>query len=116
SSDVNQFGGDDAVCQIFCALVLRTLRNCQYPSHLAATLFGVDEIGDGNHFQSAFDHPVEAGEPRIEHTVLDVASHFLGADQHAIDLRICRSCKVRAAIGVDLQAGAGEQLQGRFLQ
>ncbi len=57
-----------------------------------------------------------AGQPGVEHAVLDVARHLLRADQHAFDLGIVDRGKIRAAAGRDVEAGAAEQVDGRVLQ
>ena len=115
SRNVDKFGGNDAVRQIFCFLVGRCLGNRQHPAHLAATLFSVGEISYGHYFQAAFEHPVKSGQTRIKHAVLDVSSHFLGTNQHAFDIRICGRRGVRPAIGVDIEACSREELQRGLL-
>ena len=103
-------------CQVFRALVIRSLGHSQHPAHFAAALLGVDQVGDGHNLEPAFHHPVEPGQSGIEHAVFDVACHLLGANQHALDVRIGGARGVRPAIGVDVEAGTRKQLQGCFLQ
>src|SRR5687768_12505640 len=61
-------------------------------------------------------HPVEAGQPGVEHALADVARHFLRANQHALDFRIVDGGEVGPRADVDVEAGAREQLDGSVLQ
>ena len=88
----------------------------QHPAHFAEALLGVDEIGDGLDVGFALFDPVAAGEPGVENAVLDVARHFLRADEHAFDFGIVDGGKVRAAAGGDVEAGAAEQVDGGVLE
>src|SRR5262245_62140318 len=63
-----------------------------------------------------FGDPVLSGEAGIEHAIGDIARHLLGADQHALDLRIIDRRKVRPRARVDVESGAGEELNGGVLQ
>ena len=54
--------------------------------------------------------------PVVEGSMVDVARHLLGADQHALDLGVVDRGEVRPAIGVDIPSSAFEQGNGRFLQ
>ena len=74
---IDQFSGNDLALKILRLLERRTLRRSQYPTHFAATLLGVNQIGNSDDFQSAFNHPVETSEASIQCAVLDVASHLL---------------------------------------
>ena len=102
--------------KIFRALVGGSLGHSQNPAHFAAALLGVDQVGDGNNLQSAFHHPVKPGQARIEHAMLYVTRHLLRPNQHAFDIRIGGACRVRPAIGINVQSRAREQLQRRLLQ
>jgi hypothetical protein len=48
--------------------------------------------------------------------MIDVASHLLGANQHALDLGIVDGGKVGAAVGVDVPAGALEESDSGILK
>ncbi len=48
--------------------------------------------------------------------MFDIARHFLGTNEQAFDLRIVGGGEVGAGVGVDSQASAGEEAEGRFLQ
>ena len=61
-------------------------------------------------------HPVVAGETGVEGAVLDVASHLLRANEHALDLVVVDGGEVGAAVCVDLPAGACEESNGCVLQ
>ena len=115
-ADFDQFCGDDLAFEIFGLLKAAAFRNGQHPAHLAAALLGIGEGGDAGDVEAALDNPVDAGESRVEHAVIDVAGHLLGANQHALDLGIVDRWKVGAAVGVDVPAGAFEQSDGRILQ
>ena len=52
---------------------------------------------------------VEARQSGINCAVLDIAGHFLCANQEAFDFRIGSFRKVRPSIGVDGEAGTREQ-------
>jgi hypothetical protein len=60
--------------------------------------------------------PVLAGQARIEDPVGYIAGHFLRSDQHAVDLGIVDGREVRPRARVDVEPGAGEQLDRRILQ
>ena len=57
-----------------------------------------------------------AGEAAVEAAVLDVARHFLRADEHAFDFGIVDGGVIAARADRDAPAGAGEKLDGRILQ
>ena len=84
----------------------------QHPAHLAEALLGVDEVGHRQHVGFVLDDPVAAGEAGVEDAILDVAGHFLGADQHAFDIGIVDAREIRPAAGGDGEAGAAEQVDG----
>src|SRR5581483_7839980 len=92
--DADQFGGDDAAIEIARVLEPGIFRHRKYPTHLAAALLGVDQVGHADHLESALDHPIAAGESGVEHAVLHVARHLLRANQHAFDLGIIGRSKV----------------------
>ena len=114
--DFDQFGGNDFAGEVFGALPGRVFRHGKDPANLAAALLGVDEAGDGFDVEAAFDNPVDAGEAGVEHAVVDVASHLLSANEHALDLGVVDGGEVGAAVGVDVPAGAFEEGDGRVLQ
>src|SRR5208283_5508540 len=61
-------------------------------------------------------HPVNARQPRVQNTVIDIPGHLLRANQHALDLRIVDGRKVRPPVRKDPPAGALEQRDGGVLQ
>jgi hypothetical protein len=61
-------------------------------------------------------NPVLARQARIENAVAHVARHLLRAYQHAVDLRIVDCREIRPRARVDVEAGAGEELNRRVLQ
>ena len=116
AGDVDEFRGDDAIGEIFGALEGGIFGGGEDPSDFAAAALGVDQIADGGNFQTAFDDPIETGEAGVDRTVLNVAGHFLCADQETVNLGIGGSGKIGAAVGVGGQSGACEELQSCFLQ
>ena len=84
--------------------------------HGHAGLLGVGEGGDALDVGLVLEDPVVAGEAGVEGAVLDVASHLLRADEHALDLDVVDGGEVAAAAGVDAPAGALEESDGGVLQ
>src|SRR5262245_60131998 len=97
-------------------------RRGEYPSHLAEALLGVDQIRDARDYAGpavagfVLGNPVLSRQPRVEYAVRHVARHFLGANQHARDLRVVDGGEVGPGADVDVEAGAREQLNRRVLQ
>ena len=69
-----------------------------------------------DHLQAALQHPIDASQTRIERAMLDVASHLLSANQHALDLRIIGRCKIGTRADVNLQASTRQHGQRGLLQ
>ena len=114
--EFDDFGGDAFSLQILHRFDRRIFRHGQHPSHLAETLLGVDQIGHGDDVRIVLNHPVVSRQSGVEDAVLDIARHLLGADQHALDLGVVDRRKVRARVHVDVEPGAGEELNGGVLQ
>ena len=114
--DFDEFGGDDFAGEVFGALPGGAFGDGEDPADATAALLGVDEAGDGFDVEAALDNPVDAGEASVENAVVDVAGHFLGADEHALDVGVVDVGEVGAAVGVDVPAGALEEGDGGVLQ
>ena len=112
----HQLRGDDLALEIFGFFESAGLRHGQHPAHLAPALLGISQRGHAGHIESALHHPVDAGQPRIQHAVIHIARHLLRANQHALNIRIVDRGKVGSAIGIDVPARALEQRDGRVLQ
>ena len=91
----HQLSGNPPAFQVPRRLVRRILRHRQHPAHLAVALLRVDEIADVHHLvprgRTVLRDPVDAGQPRVDRLVGDVAGHLLRADQRARDLRVVDS-------------------------
>ena len=111
-----QFGGDDFAVEIVDGVEAAAGGHGQHPADFAEALLGVDEVGHGDNLRFIFRDPIQAGEARVEDAVFDVARHFLGADEHALDIGIVDGREVGAAAGGDVKAGAAEQIDGRVFQ
>jgi hypothetical protein len=84
----------------------------EHPADFAETLLGVDEIGNGLDVGFVLFDPIAAGETGVEDAVLDVARHFLGADEHALEIGIVDGREIAARAGADVEAGAAEEIDG----
>src|SRR5581483_5290544 len=112
----HQFGGDDFALEVFGLLKSARFGHCQDPAHLASALLGIGESGYAWHFEAAFDHPVDAGEARIQHAVVNIARHLLCADQHALNLAVVDGREIRTAVGIDIPTRALEESNSGVLQ
>ena len=108
----DEFGGDDLAVEIVHGAEGRGLGDGQHPAHFAEALLGVDQVGDGDDVGLVLLDPIAAGEAGVENAVFDVARHFLGADEHALDFGIVDGGEIGAAAGGDLEAGAAEEIDG----
>jgi len=88
----------------------------QHPADFPEALLGIDEVGDGHDGSFVFLDPIAAGEPGIENPVVYIASHFLGANEHALDLGIVDAGEIGTAAGGDGETGAAEQVDGGVFQ
>src|SRR6476469_10940405 len=61
-------------------------------------------------------HPVAPRHSRVQDAIVHIPRHLLRANQHAFDLRVIDSRKVRPAAGRDIEAGAAEQINRRILE
>ena len=98
----DQLGGDDLAFEILHRAEGGGFGHGQHPAHFAEALLGVDEVGDGDDVGFVFLDPVAAGEAGVEDAVFDVARHFLGADEHALDFGIVDGGEIGAAAGGDV--------------
>jgi len=76
----------------------------------------VDQLADLDHVRVVLLDPILAGETAIEEAMLDVAGHFLGADEAAVEGGVVEGRPVGAAALGDRKAGAGEELEGGLLE
>jgi hypothetical protein len=113
---LDELGGDGLAGEVFGLLEGRVFGDGEHPLDAHVALLGVGERGDALDVGLVFENPVVAGEAGVEGAVLDVASHLLRADEHALDLGVVDGGKVAAAAGVDVPAGAGEESEGGVLE
>ena len=88
----------------------------EHPARLGRARLRVHEVGYHLDVRVVLEHPVEAGEARVEHPALHVAGHLLRAHQGAGDLGIVDRRHVRALGQGDFPAGLAEQLDGGTLE
>ena len=112
----HEFGGDDLAVEVVHGVEAAAGGHSEYPAHFAEALLGVDEVGDGDYVGFVLGNPIESGKSRVEDAVFDIARHFLGADEHALDFRIVDGGEVGAAAGGDVEAGAAEEVDGGVLE
>ena len=76
----------------------------------------VHEVGDELDVRLVLQHPVEAGEPRVQHAALHVPGHLLCTDQGAGDLGIVDRGHVGTLRQRDLPPRLAEQLDRGSLE
>ena len=114
--DPHQFRGDNFPLQVFYALERGFFRDGEHPAHLAEGLLGVNQVSHFDDVGFVFQDPILAGQSGIQDAILDVARHFLRADQHALDFVIVDGGKIGARADIDFVARAAKKLQRGFLQ
>src|SRR5262249_28865578 len=120
--DTDELCGNGSTVKITSGLERGILGYGEHPADPAEALLGVDKLGDTRQHTSravaqlVFCNPVLPCKTRIEHAVGDISSHLLGADQHAVDLRIIDGGEVGSGVDEDVESSPGEQLDRRLLQ
>src|SRR5262245_30930556 len=66
--------------------------------------------------RAVLEDPVAAGDPRVEHPLLDVPRHLLGPDQEALDLGVVDLRVIRARRKLDVVSRLAKELARRLLQ
>ena len=112
----DRLGGDPLALQILHRLDGRVFGHAEHPADRPAADLREDQFGHLMHVGPVLHDPVVAGQPGVEHAVLDVAGHLLGADQQALDLVVVDGRIVAPRAEGDLVAGAAKQFGRRLLQ
>ena len=96
-------------CRSCDALDRRILRHAEHPADRPAADLGEDQLGHLVDVGPGLHDPVVAGQSGVEHAVLDIAGHLLGADQQALDLVVVDRGVIAPRAEGDLVAGPAEQ-------
>ena len=112
----DRFRGDPLALQVLDALHGRRLRDAEHPADRAAADLREDQLRHLVDVGVVFHDPVVAGQPGVQHAVLDVARHFLGADQEALQLVVVDAGIIAPRVEGDFVARAAKQFTGRLLQ
>ena len=92
----HRFGGDALAVQIRDRPECGIVRHAQHPAHRLPADLGEAQLANLLHVGAGLHHPVVAGNPRIQHALLDVARHLLGTHHQAVDFVVVDGRKVRA--------------------
>ena len=72
--------------------------NGEHPADASEALLGIDEFGEFVHVGAGFDDPIVAGNAGVERAGLDVAGHFLCANEQAFDFGIVDGGNIAARV------------------
>jgi len=114
--EVDDFGGDAFSGEVFGLLNGGVVGNAEDPADGFAADFGEHQFADFMDIGFVFEDPVVAGDPGIENALLNIAGHFLSADEEALDFDIVDFGVVGAGGELDVVTGFAEEFTGGFLE
>ena len=113
---LDELGGDALAGEVLGGLHGRGFRHAEDPAGLLGGGAAVDQLADLDDVGVVLLDPVLAGEAAVEEAILDVAGHFLGADEATVEGGVVERGAVGAAALGHGEPGPGEQLEGGLLE
>src|SRR6185369_4106858 len=84
----DELGCDALAVQVLGLLHRRVASDDEHPARRPEARLRVDELVRDVYLRVVLEHPVAAGDTRVEHATLDVTRHLLRADEQAAEVRI----------------------------
>ena len=108
--DAYDFGGDHFAGQVLCVAHGRIFGHREHPAYAGKPLLGVHQLRQFFYGGIGLHYPIVTGDAGVECAGLDVAGHFLGAHQQALDFGVIDRRYIAARTDRDLPPSARKQV------